>query len=356
MNISYNSANQMLTFNDKTITYDDNGNLTSVTNSCGTTTFAWDARNRLVAINGFTAALTSTSTCEALTANFKYDAFGRRIEKSVNGRTIRCVYDRADIVQEIENGVVSANHIRTLNIDEPLARVTPTAVRFYQTDALGSVIGLVDENGTTKTIYNYDPYGNVAISGEQNDNPFQYTARENDGTGLYYYRARYYSPELQRFISEDPIGLSGGINLFAYVANNSVNWVDPRGLKVTLWTRPADLPWPLPLFGEHQWIKTDNYQSGMGMPGNRIPGQDSNSGYPGMPTETVDHTGQSEKPNSREIPIPFLVDEECVNREIAPGQPAGRWLPSVNDCNTWTKEVLEKCRRHGPWWYLPKVK
>jgi RHS repeat-associated protein len=70
----------------------------------------------------------------------------------------------------------------------------------------------------------------VAITGEPGDNPFQYIGRENDGTGLYYYRARYYSPELQRFISEDPVGFMGGSNFYVYVANNPVNWLDPLGL------------------------------------------------------------------------------------------------------------------------------
>ncbi|MBI4684007.1 MAG: hypothetical protein HY755_02285 [Nitrospirae bacterium] len=224
-NTSYNSANQMLTFNDKAIAYDNNGNMTSVTNSCGTTTYVWDARNRLTVINGF------NSDCSPLTANFKYDALGRRIEKTINGKTIQYLYDGLDIIQEIENGVVSVNYIRTLNIDEPLARIkSDGTIRYYQQDALGSVIALTDETGTIMTQYVYDPYGNTTILGEQSDNPFQYTGRENDGTGLYYYRARYYSPELQRFISEDPIGLLGGINLYAYVDNNPVNFVDPMGL------------------------------------------------------------------------------------------------------------------------------
>ena len=62
-------------------------------------------------------------------------------------------------------------------------------------------------------------------------NPFQYTGRENDGTGLYYYRARYYSPTLQRFISEDPIGFEGGdVNFYAYVLNNPIRFQDPFGL------------------------------------------------------------------------------------------------------------------------------
>ena len=229
-NTSYNQANQMITFTPSTgsvknMTYDENGNMTSVTNSCGTTTYDWDARNRLVGIDGY------KPDCTPLTASFEYDALGRRIEKTINGRTIQHLYDGLDIVQEIENGVVSVNYIRTLNIDEPLARIkADTAVRYYQTDALGSIIALTDETGAIKTQYTYDPFGNVTISGEASDNPFQYTGRENDETGLYYYRFRYYSPELQRFISEDPIGLLGGINLYSYVRNRPTRYIDQMGL------------------------------------------------------------------------------------------------------------------------------
>jgi RHS repeat-associated protein len=138
---------------------------------------------------------------------------------------------RIFLVQEIENGFVSANYVRTLNIDEPMARIkSDGTMRYYHQDALGSGIALTDETGALKTTYSYDPFGNTIISGETSDNPFQYTVIENDETGLYYYRARYYSPELQRFISEDPIGLAGGINQFTYVGNNPVNFVDPLGL------------------------------------------------------------------------------------------------------------------------------
>ncbi len=228
-NITYNSANQMLAFNDKSITYDANGNMETITNSCGTTTYTWDVRNRLVGIQGFNA------DCSTLTASFKYDALGRRIQKTITHTDTYTdtmyLYDGLDIVQEIENGTVTANYIRTLNIDEPLARIkSDGTIRYYQQDAFGSVVGLTTENGQLATTYHYDPFGNTTVVGEPSDNPFQYTGRENDGTGLYYYRARYYSPELQRFISEDPVGFEGGdANLFAYVGNNPVNWIDPEG-------------------------------------------------------------------------------------------------------------------------------
>jgi RHS repeat-associated protein len=229
-NITFNSANQMLTFDDKSMTYDENGNMASITNSCGTTTFRWDARNQLVAINGYASALTSSLTCETLSASFKYDALGRRIEKTIDGRVIEYFYDGSDIVQEIEGGVVTASYLRTLYIDEPLARLTPNSSRFYQSDALGSVIGLTDETGVMRTQYTYDPFGNITVSGEVSDNPFQYTGRENDRTGLYYYRARYYSPELRRFISEDPLGIIGGLSYYVYTGNNPIFFIDPFGL------------------------------------------------------------------------------------------------------------------------------
>lgn len=267
----------MLTFNAstgsaRTMTYDNNGNMTSLINTCGTTNYTWDVRNRLTGINGFNA------DCTELIASFKYDALGRRIEKSINGTTTKYLYDGVDIIQEIQ-GTAKTNYVRTLNIDEPLTRIKADGtVRHYVNDALGSVIALTDDSGVVKTTYTYDPFGNTTVSGEASDNPFQYTGRENDGTGLYYYRARYYSPELQRFISEDPIlrpmnsscsGFSIAsptltwivpslrknpkiFNGYVYTGNNPVNYIDPRGLETTYsdcdeWIcLPcfAPLPWP----------------------------------------------------------------------------------------------------------------
>lgn len=234
-NITYNQANQMLTFDDKAITYDENGNMTTVTNTCGTTTYTWDARNRLEDISGY------NPDCSPLTASFKYDALGRRIEKTIYGKTTQYLYDGWDIVQEIESGAVTVNYVRTLNIDEPLARVKANGtLRYYQRDALGSIITLTDETGSIKTQYVYEPFGKTETIGEAGDNPFQFAGRENDGTGLLYERNRYYSYELQRYLSEDPIGFAGGdINLFIRVGNNPVNWIDPYGLDATITLYPG---------------------------------------------------------------------------------------------------------------------
>ena len=98
------------------------------------------------------------------------------------------------------------------------------------TDAVGSTIALTDPNGGAQNQYTYEPFG--LVSGSRTiSNPLQYTGRENDGTGLLYYRARYYAPALHRFIAEDPIGLaSGDPNLYGYVGNNPLSYADPFGL------------------------------------------------------------------------------------------------------------------------------
>lgn len=112
-----------------------------------------------------------------------------------------------------------------------MTRIQGSTVRHYVTDALGSVMALTDDSGAVKTTYVYDAFGNVTITGETSDNPFQFAGRENDGTGLQLDRNRYYSYELLRYIGEDPIRLRGGdINFYVRVKSNPVNYIDPLGL------------------------------------------------------------------------------------------------------------------------------
>jgi RHS repeat-associated protein len=78
--------------------------------------------------------------------------------------------------------------------------------------------------------YAYSAYGETAVLGPDGGNALRYTGREDDGNGLFYYRARYYDPVLKRFVSEDPIGLEAGPNFYAYVNGDPVSFIDPLGL------------------------------------------------------------------------------------------------------------------------------
>ncbi|MGB8414048.1 MAG: RHS repeat-associated core domain-containing protein [Candidatus Binatus sp.] len=102
--------------------------------------------------------------------------------------------------------------------------------RVYPADTLCSALALTDSSGTSQTSYTYEPFGNTTASGVSSTSSYQFTGRENDGTGLDYYRARYYSPTFQRFIAQDPIGFLGGDpNLYRYVGDNPANDRDPSG-------------------------------------------------------------------------------------------------------------------------------
>ncbi len=211
---SYNAANQQTAFGSQTLSYDLNGNLTSD----GTNTYVWNGRDQLVSMTG-----------PGLTASFQYDAFGNRISKTVNGNTTAYLYDGPNMVQEQSGGSPSAN-ILAGGLDEVFTRTDAGGAWSPLFDGLGNTLALADSTGTVQTQYTYDAFGQTTSSGIANGNTSQYTGRENDGTGLYYYRARYYSPTMQRFISNDPIGFSGGdVNLYAYVSNDPVNYADPSG-------------------------------------------------------------------------------------------------------------------------------
>ena len=168
--------------------------------------------------------------------SYTYDAMGRRTSKAVqSGTPTQFLYDGANAVQEVQGSTV--NSILTgLGVDERFARNDATGRTYFLTDALNSTIALTDPTGAIREQYSYDPYGHVTPSDTMTGftNPYQYTGREADTAELYYYRARYYSPMMGSFISEDPIGFAGGQNSFyAYVGGNPLNYYDPSG-QVTL--------------------------------------------------------------------------------------------------------------------------
>jgi RHS repeat-associated protein len=194
----------------------------------GANTYAWNVRQQLT---GITVTATGASV-----ASFTYDASGRRASKTVGGVTTNFLYDGLNPVQELVGGTVTANLLTGLGIDEVFRRSATSGnsppQRSFFPDALGSTVALTDDTGALQTQYRYEPFGQESlVSGSSTDsNPYQFTARANDGTGLYYYRARYYNPTWGRFISEDPLGDARALNRYAYVGGSPIMYVDPIGL------------------------------------------------------------------------------------------------------------------------------
>jgi RHS repeat-associated protein len=216
---TYNANNQQLTLGNKSATYDNNGNLVTLADTGGTTTYTWNSRNQLTNISG-----------PGLTASFQYDGTGRRKQKTVNGTTTNFLYDGLNVVQELNGATPVANLLTSLDIDETLLRTDAAGARSFLTNDLGSTLALTDSAGTVLSEYIYEPFGKTTATGAASTNAFKYTGREDDGTGLYHYRARYYHPGLQRFVAEDPIEFDGGdANLYGCVSNDPVNFFDPTG-------------------------------------------------------------------------------------------------------------------------------
>jgi RHS repeat-associated protein len=141
------------------------------------------------------------------------------------------LYDGPQAIAELRGGAIDTVYHNGLAIDEVLARYGGSSGnKTLLTDALMSVIAQANDAQNADNFYAYSAYGEVTVLGPDGGNSLQYTGRENDGLGLYYYRARYYDPALKRFINEDPIGTMGGANFYTYVGGNPVSLTDPMGL------------------------------------------------------------------------------------------------------------------------------
>ena len=213
----YDAANELTNWNGTAISYDLNGNMLSD----GANLFTWNARNQVATLNS---------------VSLQYDGFGRRIQNAA-GKSF--LYDGANTAQELSGSTVTTN-LLSGGIDEMFTRADSSGAYSPLKDALGSTIALVDASGGLVTQYSYDPFGNTTVSGAANTNGFQYTGRENEGNGLYFYRARYYSPMLGRFVSEDPLRFSGGMNFFTYALSSPTNFVDPSGQTIVVSGTPQD--------------------------------------------------------------------------------------------------------------------
>jgi len=231
--VSYtaNALNQYTAVGSTTPTYDSNGNLTYD----GSYTYCYDAQRHLTGI------VTGTCTSPTTTiATYAYDAQGRRKEKTVSGTSTVYVTD-ADNREVLEyngsTGAIQAWYAYGIGSNEVLNRmnVTSSTRQTLIPDNHGSIAATLDSSTGTTTKIGYQTYGeHPSLS----SGSFNYTAQRFDPetsgsasqpSGLYYYRARMYSPSLGRFLQVDPIGYDGGMNLYAYVNDDPLNRTDPSG-------------------------------------------------------------------------------------------------------------------------------
>jgi RHS repeat-associated protein len=243
--------------------YDANGNLlgesSQVTNN---RSFAYDDENQL----------TSVWVTNVWRDDFVYDGLLRkRIEKDYGWtgsawqetNEVRFIYDGYVVIQERDaNNLPRVTYTRGLDLggnESPLlgqpvdgfqgaggiggllARTdmglqiggNSQATAFYVGDGQGNIVAMVNTNGAIVAQYQYDPFGNTeCMSGPlANANRYRFSSKEwNDGPNIYYYGYRFYDPILQRWLNRDPIEERGGINLYAFVANNPFYWYDMMGL------------------------------------------------------------------------------------------------------------------------------
>ena len=244
--------------------YDARGNLIEKQSPAGQQRYEWDAFNRL-------KAATVKETSRHSEARYFYDPLGRRIAKEVNGeRTVfgwdgdtlayetnsdsstHYVYEAGSFVPLAQFVTASVTGIETpvwkptdryLPEEDPLQRVpqrtAEARVFYYHCDQIGTPLMMTDDVGDVVWEASYKAWGEARkvieraskAAGITPRNPIRFQGQQEDAeTGLSYNRHRYYDTTTGRFISHDPIGLAGGLNLYQY-APNPIQWIDPLGLQ-----------------------------------------------------------------------------------------------------------------------------
>ncbi|BBN65858.1 hypothetical protein KUIN1_50480 [Pseudomonas sp. KUIN-1] len=227
-NLANVKGNRLLMQGDRHYDYDAYGNQIRERRGTGqklVTEYRYDCQHRLIGV----------SLPGGSTASYKYDAFGRRIEKTVDGHTTEFLWQGERLIAESADNRYRS-YIYEPGTFRPLAmldgegplKATPF---YYQLDHLGTPQELTDYSGEIMWSAKYRAYGNLAtLDIAEIDNPLRFQGQYFDAeTGLHYNRHRYYNPGTGRFLTPDPIKLVGGLNNYQYVPNPT-GWVDPLGL------------------------------------------------------------------------------------------------------------------------------
>ena len=219
--------------------FDGAGNVTNLQYYDGRTlALGWDSRYRLQEVR----------TNGVLAECYGYDSLDRRAWVSDGVETNYLVYDGDEVIADVgPDGTIMRSYLYGPGIDNILSMTVhgpTTSVYYYVKDHLGSVQAIVDASGAVVESYQYDAWGSVLNVLDSSGNPIQnrqsqiqnrflWQGREYSWrTGLYYFRARWYEPVTGRWLSNDSIGIAGGLNQYATMVDNPVNFVDPFGLVI----------------------------------------------------------------------------------------------------------------------------
>ncbi len=224
-----NRRNQISSVDTQGLTYDNNGNLTHD----GVLTY----------IYGFDNSLRQVWGPGGLLVEYFYDPLGRRVKKSTSGEDRIEVWFSARLMETHSTTTPTlVEFVYGRDLDDVAMLRVDGEDHYVFRDEQNSAVWVVDDTGALAESYEYTPDGYPTVfnpSGREIrstriGNPLLFTGRMWDHEcGLYHMRGRYYSPELSRFVSSDPIGLQGGMNLYTFAGNNPVNGRDPHG--TTTW-------------------------------------------------------------------------------------------------------------------------
>jgi len=227
-----------------TYTYDNNGNRLSkqavLTGQEGTpqqTSYTYDFENRLNQLTYINIPNISGTQTDAIT----YNGEGLRVGMSLNNTVSNYLYDGSNVLLERDNsGNTTKTYTRGLDegggigslISQDFTSNNAAVTQYYNYNDLGSVANLTSSTGAAASSYNYDAFGNLLTAPASSDtNRYLFSTKEFDSrSGLYYFGARYYDPEIGRWLTPDPLGFINGSNMYLYCGNNPINLVDPLGL------------------------------------------------------------------------------------------------------------------------------
>jgi RHS repeat-associated protein len=333
----YDAQDRLLVYGANTYAYTDNGELKSKTNGALTTTFTYDVLGNM----------THVTLPDGVSIDYLVDGRNRRIGKKINGTLVQgfLYQDQIKPVAELDGagGIVSRFVYGTRpNVPEYLIKGT----QMYRivTDHLGSPRLVVNvSDGSIVQRIDYDEWGNVINDTNPSFQPFGFAGGLYDQhTKLVRFGARDYDPETGRWTTKDPARFGGGdSNLYAYVHNAPHMYTDPYGLEVLVCSQPAFGSMPV----DHQWIKTDAVEAGMGGTRGNVPGNQSGD-KPYDPVQVTDHSGRSKQKGSSCKKVEN-VDEQKVNDQLKIGKPLGRWSPT-NQCQSFVREVLNNASTLPP--------